>query len=70
MTTAVRRTIIAAQAGVKLVEVRRPGRPGKSYVVESRATPEVFTTGDLLEARRAFDAWVASGGEPFSPSPR
>ena len=63
----VRRTIIAARAGVKLLEVVQrtgTGRPGKSYVVESRATPEVFTTDDVLEARRVFAAWVANGGEP------
>ena len=52
----VRRTIIAAQSGVKLLEVRRDETPGKSYVVESRATPETFTTDSLLEARRAFAA--------------
>jgi hypothetical protein len=28
----------AAQAGVKLLEVRRPGIPGKSDVVETRLT--------------------------------
>ena len=72
VTAAVRRTIIAAQSGVKLLEVRRAGRPGLSYVVESRATRETFTTDDLLEARRAFEAWVANGGEPppLSSSPR
>ena len=52
----VRRTIIAARAGVKLLEVRRAGRPGKNYIVESQATPETFTTDDVLEARRAFAA--------------
>ena len=61
----VRRTIIAAQAGVKLLEVQRgDGRPSLSYVVESRATSETFTTNDGLEARRAFESWVANGGEP------
>ena len=60
----VRRTIIAAQSGVRLLEVRCDGRPGKSYVIESRVTPAVFTTDSLLEARRAFAAWVANGGEP------
>ena len=69
MPSSVRRTIIAAQAGVKLLEVRHAGRPGKSYVVESRATPEIFTTDSLLEARRAFAAWMANGGEP-PPLPR
>ena len=44
--TTVRRTIIAARAGVKLLEVRRADRPGKSYVVESRVTPAVFATDD------------------------
>jgi hypothetical protein len=37
----VRRTIIAARAGMKLVEVRRDGIPGllgKSDVVETRLT--------------------------------
>jgi hypothetical protein len=60
----VRRTIIAAQAGVKLLEVRRAGISGLIYVVESRATSKTFTTDSLLEARRAFAAWVANGGEP------
>ena len=66
----VRRTIIAARSGVKLLEVRRDGTPAKSYVVESRATSEVFATDDPGEARRVYAAWVANGGEPLSPSSR